>query len=353
MYRPPRLISPLLLPPSLAFGAMIRLKNRLYSCGLMRPQRLIRPVISVGNITLGGAGKTPLVIFLAGLLTRMSAIPALLTRGYGRSNPGQVHLLAPMAQTPAGPSDLGDEPALIRRHRPEIWLGISSNRFGAGNEILRKQPRAVFLLDDGFQHHQLGRDLDVVIIDPGQPLRRNHLFPAGSLREPLSSLRRAHVIVINGESTDECADSAASVVREIAPRVRLFYCAQKIASFAPYHQWKQGSSAGTQSLKDRPAFLVSAIGSPQRFERDVAEMGVMIRGSSFYRDHYTLRPADWFASTAEARRRAAEVIIVTEKDAIKMAHVPDIPLFVAVQSVEMAEVEELERMIRPILEVDD
>jgi tetraacyldisaccharide 4'-kinase len=351
MYRPPRLISPLLLPPSLVFGAAIGLRNQLYSSGLCRQQRLIRPVISIGNITLGGAGKTPLAIYLAGLLARMSAIPALLSRGYGRKNPSQVHLLAPMARTPAGPPDLGDEPALIRRYRPEIWLGISSNRFEAGNEILRKQPRAIFILDDGFQHRQLGRDLDVVIIDPMQPLRRNHLFPAGSLREPLSSLRRAHVIVLNGARTDKCTQSAASIVREVAPRARLFYCAQRIASFAPYHQWKQGSSAGTQSLRGRPAFLVSAIGSPKRFERDVAEMGVMIKGSIFYRDHYRLRAADWFASTAEARRSAAEVIIVTEKDAIKITHVPEIALFVAVQAVEMAEAEELELMIRPILEV--
>ena len=347
MYKVHPALAPAAFAAGILYEAFIRARNGLYAQGLPHQHRLTKPVISIGNITMGGSGKTPMVIHVARILAELGFVPAILSRGYGRDKPGQEHIVPPGEKIPAVEATLGDEPALIRRHLPFVWMGISKNRCLAGAVISRQPMRAAFLLDDGFQHRRLHRDLDIVIIDSSQPLASNHVFPRGTLREPLSELRRCHVVVINGEP--ESAPPVESEVRNIHPSVRIYHCRQKIRALVPFASWQLGQGPAEHSGGALSAFLAAALGNPERFRRDVRQLGIDVRGVRFFRDHYPIRPKDWLACAAEAHNKRADALIITEKDAVKISHPPDFPLLVAVQETGMADGQGFQGVLRDCL----
>ncbi len=341
--------TPLLLVPSLLFEGLVRVRNWAYDTSILKQALLPHPVISVGNLTVGGSGKTPLVIHLAKSVGSMGVTPVLLSRGYGRREKRLV-LLPPSKTTDVSVSLVGDEPALVRRHIPEIWLGISKHRNKAGLQISRRQQRLLFILDDGFQHRCLRRELDLVLLDPSQPLLRNRLFPSGTLREPLSGLRRATVAVINGRSGQHDSDSLESAVRRINPDLPIFHCLQRIERLVSIEQWRAGISSHDAVVNPGAVYLVAAIGNPVRFQRDVEMLGVEIRGSRFFRDHTRLQPDDWAACSRAASAAGADALVITEKDAIKATGTKGVPIWVAVQSTHFVEQAELERRLRALIE---
>jgi tetraacyldisaccharide 4'-kinase len=347
MQRIPAAIAPVVFVPGLLYEALIRARNGLYSAGLLPRYRLPNPVISIGNLTLGGAGKTPLVICAAQALLKLGFVPAVLTRGYGRDSRHEAHILPPEREIPAASLALGDEPALIRRRLPSVWMGVSKDRYRAGSRISGQHSGIVFLLDDGFQHRRLCRDLDIVIIDPSQSLKANRIFPVGTLREPLSGLRRCHLVVIN--SMPEAADAAESVVRRWQPNAKILYCSQIIQSLIPFSSWRAGED-GAQTQSVPSAYLVAALGNPDRFRQDVRRLGIEVRGSRFFPDHYRLRRRDWASCADDARGQGACVILTTEKDAVKISDPPDFPLLVSVQSARMSDPEAFEAILKRCLE---
>ena len=347
MRKIPAALKAALYLPGIAFEALIRVRNGLYSAAWLSPNRLPRPVISVGNITMGGSGKTPLTIHIAQTLAQQGFKPAILSRGYKRSSSNRTHILAPRETVSSPARTLGDEPAMIQRRFPSAWLGISKDRFLAGNMIAEKQPEAVFILDDGFQHRKLYRDLDIVILDGSRPLKRNRLFPRGTLREPLSALSRCHAVVINRASQGEAGNSIEQEVLNLHPKVAIFRCDQKIESFVPFSSWS-GQSAQTDQPKS--AFLVAAVGNPERFEQDIRHLDISVRGTRFYPDHCWLKMDDWSACVEEARSKDAEAIIITEKDAIKISQPPDFPLLVAVQATRISDEKAFELLLRECIE---
>ena len=346
MYKPSPLLAPLLFVPGLIFETVIRLRNLCYSAGLRSLLSLPRPVISVGNITLGGTGKTPLVIYVARTLRNLGHAPAVLSRGYGRRFLAVSRVLPPGEEIPSAAYNLGDEPALIRRCVPEIWLGISPNRYAIGRDVMGRRSEVVFVLDDAFQHRRLRRDLDIVVIDRTQPLLRNHIFPLGSLRESLSGLRRAHAVVLNGSQETADANSIENAILEISPRIRIFHCIQKIGLLVPFAMWNSRESGEVASLETTAALLVAALGNPARFLNDVEDLGIRVAGSCFFRDHHCLSRQDWHKCIEGARRAGTEAIIITEKDAIKIVEPPDFPLLVAIQSTFIDQPAEFEQMLR-------
>jgi len=339
----------LLFLPGLLYEGVIRGRNRLYDAGLLRQPRLPNPVISIGNLTVGGTGKTPLVAHIARTVSRIGGEPALLSRGYGRAAREPV-ILAPGDRCRPAMKLLGDEPALVRRHVPEIWLGISNDRHAVGLRISQRAARLVFILDDGFQHRRLQRDLDVVVIDRSQPLEHNRLMPGGTLREPLTGLRRADLLVINGSHQDPGDDPIQALLQRIKPEATVFHCTQLIERLVSFADWLEKGPGCNPCADIPPVFLVAAIGNPERFRRDVLSCGIGIKGARFYRDHFSLRPHDWSFCAEEARTCGAGALLTTEKDAIKLARVLDFPLLVAVQATRLAEQVELERIIRAMIE---
>jgi tetraacyldisaccharide 4'-kinase len=342
MYTPPKWMDSLLLVPGLLWEAAVRSRNRSYDSGRLPVRSLPRPVISIGNITLGGSGKTPLVIHVARLLEQMGVTPVLLSRGYGRSSNRRCEVVTPEAPVRAPGQELGDEPALVRRSVPGVWLGIAADRFEAGTRIAARLPDAAFILDDGFQHRKLRRNLDLLMVDASQPLETNRIFPRGSLREPIAGLRRSHAVIINGADGD--ASRLEKVVTRIHPAGKVYFCRQRIERILPYQDW--AASRPAAGYADIPVYLIAAIGNPARFRRDVAALGLEIRGSYFYRDHFTPDLNDWRVRWKEARAAGARCMLTTEKDAVKILEDPGVPLLVAVQSTGISDSGSFLEMIR-------
>jgi tetraacyldisaccharide 4'-kinase len=325
------------------FAAGTRLRNGLYATGALKPVRVPRPVLSVGNITLGGTGKTPLVVYLAQWLADRGFTPALLTRGYGRQARSRMIIVSPGDVAPL-PASCGDEPALIRRLVPQTWLGVCSQRHLAAAEILKRCDEPIFLLDDGYQHRSLHRDLNLVVIDPSQPLLRNRVVPLGTLREPLSSLERADAVVINGDVPDMQVQ-----VRGLASGTCVFCCVQSIESLVPLRDWLCMGREASSAEVPTSVFLVAALGNPKRFQADAERFGLRVRGTRFFKDHYHPRAAEWQACDAGARAAGAAALLVTAKDAIKMTYVPEFPCFVAVQSTRILEQRAFDSMLEQVL----
>ncbi len=349
MRKIPGILAPILYIPGLAYEGIMRMRARLYSAGLLSRQRLPGPVISIGNITMGGSGKTPLVIYVARSLLNAGFHPVILSRGYRRSDPRALLTLPPEEIVPSPAAMLGDEPALIHRHVPSAWMGICKDRFLAGRQIAQRQVRAIFLLDDGFQHQKLHRDLDIVVIDRTQPLRANHVFPRGTLREPVSELRRCQVVLINGH-VESAGDPLEEEIRTLHPKAMIFHCRQTIHSLVPFTSWKDGDAADGSREPVKSAYLTAALGNPERFRNDILRTGMEVCGARFFADHYPLQRKDWDVCSEEARRRGADAIITTEKDAIKISQPPAFPLLVSVQATELSDAQAFQRILKSCIE---
>jgi tetraacyldisaccharide 4'-kinase len=329
--------APVAAAAGIAFEFLVRACNIYHDSRYASPRHLPGPVISIGNLTMGGTGKTPLVLFTTRLIADLGFSPVILTRGYGRRNPGKSIILTPWQSIRNEASFLGDEPALMRRYLPDIWMGISGNRFRTGDAIARQQPGSVFLLDDGFQHRRLHRDLDIVVIDSSQPLASNRIFPTGTLREPVAGLKRCHMVIINGIPETRETAFVHSTVKDLHEKAPVFVCTQRIRDLVPYDSWKDGGTTGERPLSQQRVFLVAAIGNPDRFQRDMLRAGCEIGGTRFFRDHYQLTSRDWADCADEARSCSATMIATTEKDAAKISRPPEFPMAIAVQQTEISD----------------
>ncbi len=337
-------LAPAVFIPGLAFEALVRLRDWGYSSNRLRQRRLKSPVISIGNLTLGGTGKTPLVIHIAQMLINLGRSPAILSRGYGRLS-GGMHILPPDVEIKDPASELGDEPALIRRRVPAAWLGISKNRFETGS-LLEQNNKLAFLLDDGFQHRKLYRDLDIVVIDGSQPLESNSVFPRGTLREPISALRRCDIIIVHSASDNIVP--LKNTLGRLGCTAEVFECEQKISAIISFPDWQKSSESTTARPCLKTVYPVTALGNPKRFLRDLSRAGIKVNGKKLFPDHHRLSRKDWRTCYEEARRNAVDAIILTEKDAIKLTDPPDFPLMVAIQSTEMLDAGALEMILKKL-----
>jgi tetraacyldisaccharide 4'-kinase len=278
----------LLAPISAAFGALIATRRWLYSSGVLPVARLPVPVVVVGNIMVGGAGKTPLVQALAECLRNHGWHPGIVSRGYGGADPG------PSEVTAGGdPRRFGDEPIILARTGVPVFIG--RDRGAAARALLRAHGECdVILSDDGLQHYRLGRDVEIVVQDE-RGVGNGWLLPAGPLREPVGRPRDA--TVINGPGEDRI-ESARVFRMNLAPE-GLFTVdrAQRRV------EWTE--------LAGKRAHAVAGIGNPDRFFRLLADLGVSASTHAFP-DHHCFSAADLAFERGDA-------ILMTEKDAVKCA----------------------------------
>jgi tetraacyldisaccharide 4'-kinase len=342
MYKVPKAAAPVVFIPGLAFETLVRLRNGAYSGQWLHRDRLACPVISIGNLTLGGTGKTPLAIHTARLLLELGKTPAFLSRGYGRVS-GETIVLPPGKEIPDPQSAMGDEPAMMRRRVPAAWVGISKNRYQAG-EMIERQERVVFILDDGFQHRRLCRDLDIVVLDGSRALESDRIFPRGTLREPVSSLRRSHLVVVNG--TREDMPSFEFLLKRLDVPAKIVRCEQRITALVPFSDWQKDRVFTESACSAETVFAVAALGNPQRFLQDLHGFGVEVKGKKLYADHYRPNKRDWTSCCEKAAGQGADALVITEKDAIKISDPPDFPLMVAIQSTKIFDEGELEKALR-------
>jgi tetraacyldisaccharide 4'-kinase len=276
-------------PLSAIYGAVVRTRNALYDQKLFRSQRLQGSVISVGNISTGGSGKTPFVILLGELLKARGIPFDVLSRGYGRNTRGVLLV------DPGGlPQDFGDEPLLIAR-RLQVPVVVGEDRYEAGRFAESRFGAQLHLLDDGFQHRGLARDFDIVLITPEDA--RDRLLPAGRLREPLRSLQRADAVVLTSGASPESFPVAGKMVW----RVRRGIVTQNLA----------------QPVPARP-IVFCGIARPQNFLLQLRAAGIDPIAEAFYRDHHAYTEKDVRDLLDLRQRSEAGGFVTTEKDAVNL-----------------------------------
>lgn len=307
---------------------------------LRNPKRLPCRVISVGNITTGGTGKTPATIALAEEARRRGMRPVILTRGYRGSAPGpcfvsrgQRPLLTQM--------QAGDEPVLMaeKLNGVEIVKGADRHASGIfaiselGLQCLRKgaQPEPLFLLDDGFQHWRLHRDRDVVLIDALDPFSGGRLLPLGRLREPLSALGRADVIAITRCDAASPQESVISTIRQYNPHAPVFRAWHRVSAVRS----PDGTRLGPARLAGMKVFGVCGLGNPAGFQETIRSLHAELTGLRSYRDHYPYRQPDIASAAREAAALGADAIVTTEKDYVRMAGL-DLPENLLIIEIEFA-----------------
>ncbi len=275
-------------------------------------RRLDVPVISVGNLTMGGTGKTPCVLHLAGLLHAAGRAPAILTRGYGRHGLANDLAVAPGAQVSVEES--GDEPQIFIRSGLAA-VGIGADRARTAALVQERFPADVFLLDDGFQHVRLARDVDIVLIDALDPFGGGEVFPLGRLREPVASLARADAVVITRSQFSDLAPAIESAVRKVRPDALV------LRSDIEPEAWVD---AGTGALHrfDSPPFAAAGafcgLGNPQSFRRTLQRLGIEPAAWFEFDDHHRYRPMELRSMVHQAAASGATALVTTEKDAMNL-----------------------------------
>ncbi len=302
--------------------ALLKVASRLYEKALQKDQarrrkkrvKLPAPVISIGNLSTGGTGKTPVTIWMCEFLLEMGLRPAVLTRGYGgRGNgPGRV----PLSGNPAELSDLfGDEPVMISEHLPLTPVWVGRDRAASGKAALARSAVDVFVLDDGFQHLALYRDLDIVLLDCRSPFGNGFVLPAGPLREPASNLKRADALVITHVDRDADAAPLRVKLERLFPGIPVFTCRHKVRGIS----LRKGEPViDLNALLDRKAVVFAGIAGPEGFFNDIRGAGIRICGSFSFPDHHRYTAGDFSRIFHAVSEHGAEVIITTAKDAVRI-----------------------------------
>ncbi|MCL2659700.1 MAG: tetraacyldisaccharide 4'-kinase [Acidobacteriaceae bacterium] len=285
---------PLLLPLTPLYHAVAVLRRRMYRTGWLRSKRLACPVISVGSLSAGGAGKTPLVILLAETLKQHGIVANVLTRGYGRAST-QVERVEPDSD----PIQHGDEPVLMAQRGIPVFAG--ADRYQAGLLAEQSCPVAIHLLDDGFQHQQLARNIDIVLLTKQDV--EDHLLPAGNLREPFQALRAADVIVLREEEANELRHFIRNDRGESRPS--LWVIRRKLVLNKD------------EALPAAP-LAFCGIARPEGFFRMLTAEGITPRATKAFRDHHRYNEADITRVVEQVRRIGADGFVTTEKDAVKL-----------------------------------
>ncbi len=295
-------VKALLLLLSVIYGLCVRIILFCYKVGIFKRHSLERPVVSVGNITLGGVGKTPVVLLIAQFLKEKKLKPAILTRGYMGKEFGQ----------PRGQSDEAD---LLKESLEDVPVFVGKDRFALGQEGLKNHPIDVFLLDDGFQHWRLKRDLDIVLIDAAQPFGNGCLIPRGILREPLSSLRRADIFVLT--KTDlgkENLERIKAALSKINPRAPLVESIHKPVSLIDANDVPRELSL----VKGKSVAALCSIGDPQSFENLLRDLGADIKQKFIFMDHHVYTREEIKVLVAVCLAQKTDILITTQKDAVKL-----------------------------------
>lgn len=286
---------PLLIPLVPLYAAATWLRNAAYDHRLLSPSELRYPVVSIGNLAAGGAGKTPFVIALAQLLKQHGFTVDVLSRGYRRTN------TATMQVSPQGRAeDFGDEPLLIARSA-EVPVYVASKRFEAGvlaeKQLSGSGKPAIHLLDDAFQHRQLARTIDIVLVNKSD--LDDSLLPAGNLREPLAALHRASILVVRKEEQE--------ILEELRHRgfTQPVWLVQRTLTFPPH----QG-----------PVVAFCGIARPEDFFAGLKKNSFQVAAQVTFRDHYSYQESDAKRLAELAHQHQASAFLTTEKDLIKLNH---------------------------------
>lgn len=289
----------------LIYGQAAAARRRWYERHHEARRRLQRPVISVGNLSVGGSGKTPLVAILARWLLERGERPAILSRGYGRRRrDAGVIVVSDGTRVLDDPDQTGDEPLLLAQTVPGVIVAVCEDRHLAGVLAERRLGATVHVLDDGFQHLMLARDLDILVTGRGE-IANERVLPRGRLRESAAAAARAHLVVVIGADTE----AARAEAWELG--VSQWCAARRVMS--------------VDAVAGQEVFAVAAIGRPEQFFAGLRETGLRVRGTRAFRDHHLYTRADVQAIADAAGSAGAGVVVTTEKDAVRLRALQPLP----------------------------
>jgi tetraacyldisaccharide 4'-kinase len=299
---------------SLLYGFAVLLRLGLYKIGFFRQKRLPKPVIAVGNITLGGTGKTPTVMQIASVLLRQGKHPVVISRGYGRADESAILIVSDGDRVLATARAGGDEPVLMASRLAGVPVVVGSNRFNAGLLAHKKFNNDAVILDDAFQHRGLHRDLDIVLVDAADPFGSGRLFPAGILREPLSGLSRAHAVLITNIDRSNDPEALKKKIGQYT-KARIFTSRQVPSGLVNI---TSGESRGLSVLQHANVLAFAGIARPVSFVSMLRSLGAAVKAEFAYPDHYQYKESDLVRIFEESASRHVNLIVTTEKDAVRL-----------------------------------
>lgn len=308
---------------SRGYGLAVKFRNHRYATGKAAIFRLPCAVVSVGNLSVGGTGKTPMTIFLARKLQKRGLGCVILSRGYGGTAGHRGGLVSDGRQMLLTAREAGDEPYMMACTLPDTPVMVGHDRYVAGLKAFDRFHPDVILLDDGFQHRRLHRDVDVVLMDAKLPLGNGCLFPRGILREPPAALNRAHLLVLT--RADQGHPPGMALLRAQGMDQPLFVADHQmhVCHGVPHGNLLQRSTQTDttpvwEALRGRRALVFSGVARPRQFEAGIAQKGIHVIDSLRFDDHYDYRTVDQERIQFQAKRYGADLLITTQKDFVRM-----------------------------------
>jgi tetraacyldisaccharide 4'-kinase len=311
----------LLLPFAWMYGAIMSLRNVAYDRGWKRSHAVGVPVISIGNITVGGTGKTPMAEFLLAKLLEMGLRPAYLSRGYGRQTRG-FRMVEPAAG--GGAAAFGDEALQVATRFPGVPVAVCEDRVAGAQQLLAGHPVDVLVLDDAFQHRRIRRDLDIVMVDASRMPLQDWPFPAGRLREPRRGLGRAHTLVLTKFRNSQEAQSATAALHQHFPRQTIAAMILQPQAIRPFFR-SDTLPLTPSALQGKPVIAFSGLGNNTFFRATLEDLGATVVAFFPFPDHYVYQAADMekilqaFETQTEIKGKLAPALILTtEKDYFRL-----------------------------------
>lgn len=311
-------ISPRRDPITLALSIISRLYGWLQKRDMQRSlrhsKRLPAYVISVGNLVAGGTGKTPLTIWLAQYLSHLGLQVAVLSRGYGRKNKniGRV----PQSGRRVPPADqYGDEPVLLSQKLESVPVWVARQRWRAGVKAIESDKAEILLLDDGFQHYSLHRDLDLVLLDSGNPFGNGSLLPLGALREPIEHLDRADALILTRAHGSVEENETRRTIQTMFPDKPIFCCNHVLSGF---RFGLTGTAIPLERLRGRRTVAFTGIAQPDSFFASIDAAGIAIAQQFTFPDHYHYTSKDLLYLLRSLTATRADLLLTTEKDAVRL-----------------------------------
>lgn len=309
----------LLYLPARLFELAVRARIKLYEKNIFRSYKLRSPVISVGNLTVGGTGKTPCVAYLASLLKGEGLKVAIISRGYKRKSSGRV-LVSDGHGILCTPEQAGDEPFLLARSSPEATVIVDGDRYAAGTWAEENAGIEIIILDDAYQHLRLSRDLNIALIDAGDNLDEMRMIPFGRLREPLSGLRRADTVIVTRSDRLIDKNTIESTIKRFSGKeMPIFFARHKITALRQLK--KETVNLDPYSFRDKPVAVFSGIARPERLIDDLENLGMKIVLRRDFMDHHRYAIDEINKIVDDSTAAGAVAIMTTEKD---FANLPEI-----------------------------
>ena len=310
-----------LTPAAWAYRAGLLVREAAYRHGWLARGRLPCPVVSVGNLTVGGAGKTPAVELVARWLTAEGRRVAIVSRGYGRRPGAPVELVSDGVAPRLPPERAGDEPMLLARRLQGVAVVVGADRLAAGRWTVANLHPDVVLLDDGFQQRRLLKDVEIVCLDARAPWGPGGLFPRGTLREPPSALSRAHLLIA---TRAEARRNLAGLLDEFRQYAGAAPCLTADYAVEGLEDLESGAVHPAEALRGRGVLAFAGIAAPERLAETLVAQGAIVRDLVAFPDHHSFTPGELGTMARRARAIGAGILVTTEKDAVRLG-LPSLP----------------------------